>query len=115
VKHLTIYGVAAIVAASLYTFPSRAQDRLAFEVASVKLSSGRPSLGLPRPMPGGQGYIVINSPLMIMLMSAYRITDSQVLGAPDWMFLNPTWDVEAKAEHRSILIGGSCNALICSW
>lgn len=38
---------------------------------------------------------------MIMLMSAYRITDSQVRGAPDWMFLKPTWDVEAKAERPS--------------
>lgn len=71
-------------------------------MASIRQSDGkRTGFGLPRPTPGGQGYMVVNSPLMIMLMSAYRITDSQARGAPDWMFLKPTWDVEAKAERPS--------------
>jgi uncharacterized protein (TIGR03435 family) len=75
---------------------------LRFEVASVRQSDGkRTGFGLPRPMPGGQRYMAVNSPLMIMFMTAYRITDSQVMGAPDWMFLKPTWDVEAKAERPS--------------
>jgi uncharacterized protein (TIGR03435 family) len=75
---------------------------LAFEVASVRQSDGkRTGMGLPRPTPGGQGYVVINSDLMVMFMTAYQITDSQVTEAPDWMFLQPRWDVEAKAERRS--------------
>lgn len=75
---------------------------LAFEVASVKQNDGkRTGGGLPRPTPGGQGYIVVNSDLMIMFMTAYRITDAQVTGAPDWMFSQPRWTVEAKASQPS--------------
>jgi uncharacterized protein (TIGR03435 family) len=51
-------------------------------------------------MPGGQSYVATNSPLMVMVMGAYRLNDSQILGAPNWMIYDP-WDVEAKAEFPS--------------
>jgi uncharacterized protein (TIGR03435 family) len=107
-RNATLVFASAIGAGCVLSISqSRAQvptdkKRLAFEVASIRPSDGkRTGFGFPRPMPGGQSYIVINSPLMIMFMSAYRITDSQVMGAPDWMLLKPTWDVEAKAERPS--------------
>jgi uncharacterized protein (TIGR03435 family) len=74
---------------------------LTFEVASVR--PGKPGaigFGLPGPMPGGQRYVATKSPLLVMVMKAYSLTDSQIQGAPKWMIFDP-WDVEAKAEHPS--------------
>jgi hypothetical protein len=49
-------------------------------VDSVKAAKpGAAGFGLPAPRPGGQSYRTANSPLMVMAMSAYRITDSQIL------------------------------------
>ena len=103
-----MYGMAAIIAAGLVnTYPSRAQaqrDRrpLAFEVASVKPSTPGGRGGGIKPMPGGQTYVATNIPLRLMMMSVYRISDSQILGAPAWMD-SERWDVDAKAEHPSNL------------
>jgi uncharacterized protein (TIGR03435 family) len=104
-----VFAVWAIATGSLLSVSqSRAQaptekKPLAFEVASIRQYDGQRSgrKGLPRPTPGGQGYIAVNSDLMIMFMTAYRITDSQVARAPDWMFLEPRWDVQAKAAGPS--------------
>lgn len=101
VKHriLQIAAAAAIVAVGAHS--QTEVKPLAFEVASVR--PGKPidfGIGLPKPMPGGQRYVATNSPLMAMVMSAYRLTDSQILGAPKWMIFDP-WDVDAKAEHPS--------------
>lgn len=105
---LRMYCTAAIIAACLVnTAPSRAQgqrDRhpLAFEVASVKPSSPGASGGGIKPMPGGQTYIATNIPMRLMMMSVYRISDSQIVGAPAWMDTE-RWDVDAKAELPSNL------------
>lgn len=53
-------------------------------------------------MPGGQTYIATNIPMRLMMMSVYRISDSQIVGAPAWMDTE-RWDVDAKAEHPSTL------------
>jgi len=104
-KHraLRFFGAAAIITVgSVSTAPGRAQSRLAFEVASVKPSTpGGPGGGI-RPMPGGQTYIATNIPMRLMMMSVYRISDSQIVGEPSWMDTE-RWDVEAKAEHPSNL------------
>lgn len=101
-KHrlLQIVAAAAIIAAGAQS--QTEANRPAFEVASVR--SGKPGapFGLPKAMPGGQSYVAMNSPLMVMLMTTYRITDHQILGAPNWMIYEP-WDVNAKAEHSSTL------------
>jgi hypothetical protein len=88
-----MYGAALIAALSL-AFLSSAQAQapavpLAFEVASVRPGQPGAPFGLPKPMPGGQSYVAVNSPLMVMLMTAYRITDHQILGAPNWMIYDP--------------------------
>ena len=95
---LWMAGAAGIIAASAQSQTDA--NRLAFEVASVRPGTPGAIIDLPRPMPGGQSYSASNSPLMIMVMRTYRITDSQVLGAPSWMFFDP-WNVSAKAEHPS--------------
>jgi uncharacterized protein (TIGR03435 family) len=104
-KHriLRIMGAGAIIAVgSVNTSPGRAQSRLAFEVASVKPSTPGGRGGGIKPMPGGQTYIATNIPLRLMMMSVYRISDSQIVGEPSWMDTEP-WDIEAKAEHPSNL------------
>jgi len=104
-KHriLRIVGAAAIiVAGSVNTSPGRAQSRLSFEVASVKPSAPGGVLGGIKPMPGGQTYIATNIPLRLMMMSVYRISDSQIVGEPSWMDTEH-WDVDAKAERPSNL------------
>ena len=53
-------------------------------------------------MPGGQTYIATNIPLRLMMMSVYRISDSQIVGEPSWMDTE-RWDVDAKAERPSNL------------
>ena len=53
-------------------------------------------------MPGGQTYVATNIPLRLMMMSVYRISDSQIVGEPNWMDTEP-WDVDAKAEYPSRL------------
>jgi uncharacterized protein (TIGR03435 family) len=101
---LRTFGAAAVTAAIL-TVGGQSQtnaNRLAFEVASVRSGMPGAPYGLPKPMPGGQRYLATNSPVMVMMMSAYRLTDSQILGAPNWMVYDP-WDVDAKAEHPSTL------------
>jgi uncharacterized protein (TIGR03435 family) len=68
-------------------------------VASVRPAKPGTDRSLPGPLPGGQRYVVTNS-LMVIMMSVYRTTDRQILGAPPWMF-SDVWDVVAKAEHPS--------------
>lgn len=98
-------GTGATIAVALGLLSiARAQapaSPLTFDVASVRPGKpGAVGYGMPKPMPGGQSFIATNSPLMVMLMSTYRITDHQILGAPKWMIYDP-WDVNAKAEHPS--------------
>ncbi len=100
-KHRLLRMVAACMIAAAGAQSQTEANRLTFELASVR--PGKPidfGIGLPRPMPGGQSYVATNAPLMVMVMTAYRITDSQILGAPKWMIFDP-WDIEARAEHPS--------------
>ena len=104
-KHgiLGMYAAAIIAVGLVSTSPSRAQseaerNRLAFEVASVKPSQPGGRGGGIKPMPGGQTYVATNIPLRLMMMSTYRISDIQIVGAPSWMDTE-LWDVDAKAEH----------------
>ena len=102
-----MYAAAIIAVGLVSTSPSRAQsqaerNRLAFEVASVKPSQPGGRGGGIKPMPGGQTYVATNIPLRLMMMSTYRISDSQIVGAPSWMDTE-LWDVDAKAEHPSNL------------
>ena len=105
---LRMFSGAAITAAVLINTPlSRAQPQadlhpLAFEVASVKPSTPGGLVGGIKPMPGGQTYIATNIPLRLMMMSVYRISESQIVGEPSWMDTE-RWDVDAKAEHPSNL------------
>ena len=102
---MLVFSVVALAGAYSNASQSRAQvpterKPLTFEVASVRPAKpGAVRMRLPGPLPGGQRYVA-NSPLMVMIMSVYRMTDKQILEAPNWMFSDP-WDVVASAEHPS--------------
>src|SRR5262252_4890494 len=70
---------------------------LAFEVAMIKPTAPDTQGGAIRPMPGGQGYIAGGIPLKLMIRLMYTITDSQVVGGPDWINTD-RWDVQARAD-----------------
>jgi uncharacterized protein (TIGR03435 family) len=74
----------------------QAQEKLTFEVASVRRSaddSDRVSLGI---QPGGR-FTAVNVPVSMLVRTAYRIRDFQMIGAPDWLSTE-RYDVIAKAD-----------------
>jgi len=92
----------ALVTGALIGFaqaPSETKPPLAFDVISVKASAANTPGGGIRPT-GSQRYVATNVPLRLMMKLMYKITDTQIVGAPAWMD-NERWDVEAKTEHPS--------------
>jgi uncharacterized protein (TIGR03435 family) len=62
-----------------------------FEIALVK----------PRAIASGGRLIADNASLTFLIRIAYRVRDFQIIGGPAWMATD-RWDVEAKAEERSV-------------
>jgi uncharacterized protein (TIGR03435 family) len=71
-----------------------------FEVASIKPNSG-PALGYGqvRDLPGGR-LATENTPLRVIIESAYGVRGFQILGGPGWVD-SARFDVEAKAGARA--------------
>jgi uncharacterized protein (TIGR03435 family) len=85
--------------------PKAAAKPLAFEVTSVKPTATPPSqgeFGGIRALPGGQTYVARFVPLKLMMKLMYKITDSQIVGGPDWINTD-RFDVRAKAEQPTTL------------
>jgi uncharacterized protein (TIGR03435 family) len=76
------------------------QGPLAFEVISVKQSPAGTRGGMIRPMPGGQTYRATGATVRLMMTLMYKITNSQIAGAPGWID-SELYDVEAKAAKPS--------------
>jgi uncharacterized protein (TIGR03435 family) len=97
-----------ILAAALYLiFPFVASGepttptRLAFEVASIKLSQSAAGGHYEiKPLPGGSGYTAQNVPFKLMMSLMYKVPMRQILGGPDWINTD-RFDIEARAEHPS--------------
>jgi uncharacterized protein (TIGR03435 family) len=66
---------------------------LEFEVASVKVNKSGPMMMAMRPVPGT--FNMTNVPLRILIMQAYRLSNYQLLGAPDWID-SERFDIIAK-------------------
>lgn len=84
----------AVVAAAVFAQPA---ERPKFEVASVKRSAEQ-SLMAVRPMPGGR--LVANAPVKLLIMNAYGIQRSEVVGGPDWINTD-LYEINAKAEDNA--------------
>ena len=72
--------------------------RLTFEVAAIRLSQPGVRSGGIKPMPGGDGYLVQNMPVKIMISLMYKVPSRQITGGPDWIETEP-YDIEAKADR----------------
>jgi uncharacterized protein (TIGR03435 family) len=73
-----------------------AEPKPKFEVASVRENtsgSNQVSIGVE---PGGR-FGAFNIPLVTLMRSAYRLQDSQLVGAPDWTETS-RYDINARAE-----------------
>lgn len=69
-----------------------------FEVASIKPNrSGTSETGF-QPLVGGR-FTVSNVTLKTLIISAFRVTDYQISGGPDWMD-SDRFDVSAKADRN---------------
>jgi bla regulator protein blaR1 len=75
-----------------------APERPKFEVASVRPNtSGDNKVGIDI-QPGGRA-TAVNAPLMMIIRSAYRLQEFQLVGAPDWV-LSARYDISAKADRE---------------
>lgn len=98
---LLLVGLTSVAAVKAQ--PSTAQsapaqpDTLKFEVASVKLSMDQRTMSI-RPMPGGR--LVATAPLKLLMINAYGLQRSRILGGPDWIN-NDRYDIEAKAGENA--------------
>jgi uncharacterized protein (TIGR03435 family) len=78
--------------------PVYAQEKLSFDLASIRPSNASPQFGSIKPLPGGYGYMAQNVSAKVMISLMYRIPMRQIEGAPDWLG-SERFDVEAKADH----------------
>jgi uncharacterized protein (TIGR03435 family) len=89
-----------LAALVLTTPPVLAQDKVAFEVASIKQNKGSDARQGARLLPGGRIEIT-NLPLRMMVRIAYGATTiqttDQIVGGPAWAVAD-RWDIVAKAE-----------------
>ena len=89
-----------VAALALMAAPVLAQEKVAFEVASIKLNKGSDPRQGARLLPGGRIEIT-NLPLRMMVRIAYGLTTTQtfdqIVGGPAWAGAD-RWDIVAKAE-----------------
>src|SRR5687768_14251932 len=78
-----------------------AQDRIAFEVTSVRLNASGPRGGSMRWTPAGD-FTAVNQPVRVLVDFAYEVPLFQVEGMPDW-FTTERFDVSAKAPAGLVM------------
>jgi uncharacterized protein (TIGR03435 family) len=88
------FAVNLLLALASFGQPS---ERPKFEVASVKLAS-EPHPMAVRPMPGGR--LVASAPLKLLIMNAYNLQRSEIIGGPEWVN-DDRYDIEAKAADNA--------------
>lgn len=96
---LGLAGVAMFAALAAVTVMAQAtasDGRPKFEVASVRLNTSGTNFLSMGTQPGGR-FEAINMPLALLIRSAYRLQESQLIGAPDWVSTE-RYDIVAKAE-----------------
>jgi uncharacterized protein (TIGR03435 family) len=73
-------------------------QRLTFEVASIKPRKPDGVVGGMRVMPGGQEFVTLGVSLRFMIGFMYWVPMRQVTGGPAWLD-SDQWDIAAKADH----------------
>jgi len=92
-KQLALAGILAVIGNPLFT---QEKTDLQFDVASIK-----PNLSVSGPtMVGGANpnrFNAVNAPLRLLIRSAFRLQDYQIIGGPAWTGTD-RFDIEAKTE-----------------
>ncbi len=100
VSHVAI-GLAlvagAFVTASVLAQSRDASEDVKFEVASVRPNTSSNTRARVEMQPGGR-YTVTNVPLRTLVINAYGLQATQLLGAPDW--IAERFDIIAKADEE---------------
>jgi uncharacterized protein (TIGR03435 family) len=78
--------------------PAPADDEPTFEVASVRPNSSPDNKMVISAQPGGR-FTAINVPAAVLIRSAYRLQEFQLVGGPEWIS-NEKFDVIAKADRE---------------
>jgi uncharacterized protein (TIGR03435 family) len=89
----TVAGLAVNVLAQA---SASTEPRPAFEVASIRLNTSGTNQVSMSMQPGGR-FTAVNMPLVLLIRSAYRLQESQLIGAPDWVSTE-RYDIIAKGE-----------------
>jgi len=96
-KRLTVLVMIAVATCAAYAQTPSLQAPRAYDVCSVKPSSGGSNPTF-RPIAGG-GYASINNPTSSLVTAAFSVLQSQVFGLPAWAS-EDRYDVECKdTEH----------------
>jgi bla regulator protein blaR1 len=103
-RRLGTAGKLALAAAGLVALAAplaigllHAQQRAAFEVASVKVNRSGDRMGRVGPVDRAR-FVAVNIPLAGLVMTAYDVNLEQISGWPEWVH-SARFDIEAKAEH----------------
>jgi uncharacterized protein (TIGR03435 family) len=88
-------------AAALPMFSQQqAPARPSFEVASIKPNSSGDNRIMIMNQPGGR-FVATGVTLKLLMTSAYRVRDFQIIGGPGWIATD-RWDIEARAAEGAI-------------
>ena len=93
---LAAVGVVAVVGGVAVVRAAQTAASPAFEVVSVKTSTSDPGGPLRAQIQAGGRYTATNVPLTMLILQAYRMQDSRLVGAPSWASID-RFDVLAKA------------------
>jgi uncharacterized protein (TIGR03435 family) len=77
-----------------------AQNKLSFEVVSVRPCRPNDTRGGLQPLPGGQRYVAKCVPLRPLIWTSYWLHPEQILGGPNWIDKDDFY-IEGVAPHPS--------------
>ena len=86
----------AFVLATIFPLRLRGADVLGFDVASIHPHAPDDNRFLVRPPSNGR-FTASGSVAKLVLMLAYDVQESQIMGGPSW-FATEKWDIEARSD-----------------
>jgi uncharacterized protein (TIGR03435 family) len=87
---------ALVVIPATTTLCQEQPPRLTFDVAVIRPGENKGGGGI-KPLPGGNGYTVLNANVRLMISLMYKVPVSQIIGGAAWLDSDP-YDIEAKAD-----------------
>jgi uncharacterized protein (TIGR03435 family) len=97
-KRLMSFGIVAVLT-GVMVVAQTTTDRPAFEVAAIRPHDPADQQTMMVAQPGGR-FTAKNIPLRMLIRTAYRLQNDQILGGPDWVG-STGFDIIAKAEGNA--------------